>query len=51
MNHIKIEKLIKGRFNSIAKRIVSLTKVKSESLLLEDLEWLGGGLKTEKLYL
>ena len=43
MNNIKIEELMKARFDGIANRIGQLSKRESESLLLEHLEWLEGG--------
>ena len=43
MNNIKIEELMKVRFDGIANRIGQLSKRESESLLLEHLEWLEGG--------
>ena len=38
MNNIKIEELMKVRFDGIANRLGHLTKGESESLLLEHLE-------------
>ena len=49
MNNIKIEELMKVRFDSIANRIGQLSKRESESLLLEHLEWLEGGWETEEI--
>ena len=49
MKNIKIEKLMKVRFNSIANRIGKLSKEESESLLLEHLEWLERGWETEEI--
>ena len=49
MNNIKIEKLMKIRFDSISNRIEHLNKVEGESLLLEHLEWLEGGWETEEI--
>ena len=49
MNNIKIEKLMKVRFDGIANRIGQLNKRESESLLLEHLEWLEGGWETEEI--
>ena len=49
MNSIKIEELMKVRFNGIANRLGHLTKRESESLLLEHLEWLEGGWETEEI--
>ena len=49
MNNIKIEKLMKVRFDGIAKRLGHLTKGESESLLLEHLEWLEGGWEKEEI--
>ncbi len=49
MNNIKIEKLMKVRFDGIANRIGQLKKKESESLLLEHLEWLEGGWETEEI--
>ena len=49
VNNIKIEELMKVRFDGIAKRLGHLTKGESESLLLEHLEWLEGGWETEEI--
>ncbi len=49
MNSLKIEELMKVRFDGIAKRLGHLTKRESESLLLEHLEWLEGGWETEEI--
>ena len=49
MNNIKIEELMKVRFDGIANRIGQLSKSESESLLLEHLEWLEGGCETEEI--
>ena len=49
MNNIKIEKLMKIRFDGISNRIEHLTKLEGESLLLEHLEWLEGGWETEEI--
>ena len=49
MNNIKIEELMKVRFDGIANRLGHLTKRESESLLLEHLEWLEGGWETEEI--
>ena len=49
MNNIKIEELMKARFDGIANRIGQLSKRESESLLLEHLEWLEGGWETEEI--
>ena len=49
MNNIKIEELMKVRFDGIANRIGKLSKKQSESLLLEHLEWLEGGWETEEI--
>ena len=49
MNNIKIEELMKVRFDGIANRLVHLTKRECESLLLEHLEWLEGGWETEEI--
>ena len=49
MNNIKIEELMKVRFDSIAGRLSHLTKRESESLLLEHLEWLECGWETEEI--
>ena len=49
MNNIKIEKLMKVRFDGIANRIGQLSKRESESLLLEHLEWLEGGWEKEEI--
>ena len=49
MNNIKIEKLMKIRFDGISNRIEHLNKVEGESLLLEHLEWLEGGWETEEI--
>ena len=49
MNNIKIEELMKVRFDGIANRLVQLGKKESESLLLEHLEWLEGGWETEEI--
>ena len=49
MNNIKIEELMKVRFNVIEKRIGQLSKRESETLLLEHLEWLEGGWETEEI--
>ena len=49
MNNIKIEELMKVRFDGIANRLGNLTKRESESLLLEHLEWLEGGWETEEI--
>ena len=47
--YIKIEELMKVRFDGIANRIGKLSKSESESLLLEHLEWLEGGWETEEI--
>ncbi len=47
VNNIKIEELIKVRFDGIANRLGHLTKGEGESLLLEHLEWIEGGWETE----
>lgn len=49
MNNIKIEELMKVRFDGITNRLGHLTKGESESLLLEHLEWLEGGWETEEI--
>ena len=49
MNNIKIEELMKVRFDGIANRIGQLSKSERESLLLEHLEWLEGGWETEEI--
>jgi len=49
MNNIKIEELMKVRFDGIANRIGQLSIRESESLLLEHLEWLEGGWETEEI--
>ena len=49
MNNIKIEELMKVRFDGITNRLGELSKVESESLLLEHLEWLEGGWETEEI--
>ena len=49
MNNIKIEELMKVRFDGIANRIGQLSKREGESLLLEHLEWLEGGWETEEI--
>ena len=49
MNNVKIEELMKVRFEGIANRIGLLSKRESESLLLEHLEWLEGGWETEEI--
>ena len=49
MNKVKIEELIKVRFDEITNRIEQLSKRESESLLLEHLEWLEGGWETEEI--
>ena len=49
MNNIKIEELMKVRFDGIANRLGQLSKSESESLFLEHLEWFKGGWKTEKI--
>ena len=49
MNNIKIEELMKVRFDGIANRIGQLSKRESESLLLEHLEWLEGGCESEEI--
>ena len=49
MNNIKIEELMKVRFDGITNRLGHLTKGESESLLLEHLEWLEDGWKTEEI--
>jgi len=49
MNNIKIEELMKVRFNVVEKRIGQLSKRESETLLLEHLEWLEGGWETEEI--
>jgi hypothetical protein len=49
MNNIKIEELMKVRFDGIANRIGQLSKRESESLLLEHLEWLERGWETEEI--
>ena len=43
MNNVKIEELMKVRLDGIKNRIGQLSKRESESLLLEHLEWIGGG--------
>ncbi len=45
MNNIKIEELMKVRFDGIANRIGQLSKRES----LEHLEWLEGGWETEEI--
>ena len=50
MNNIKIEELMKVRFDGIANRIGQLSKRESESLLLEHLEWFVVGLGQKKTY-
>jgi len=47
MNNIKIEELMKVRFDGIANRILQLSKRESHSLLLEHLKCLEGGWETE----
>ena len=49
MNNIKIEELMKVRFDGITNRLGQLSKRESESLLLEHLEWLEGGWETEEI--
>ena len=49
MNKVIIEELIKVRFDGIVNRIGQLNKSESESLLLEHLEWLGGGWEKEEI--
>ena len=49
MNSIRIEELMKVRFDGIANRLGHLTERESESLLLEHLEWLEGGWETEEI--
>ena len=49
MNNIKIDMLMKVRFDGIANRLIHLNKRESESLLLEHLEWLEGGWETEEI--
>ena len=49
MNNVKIEELIKVRFDGIKNRIGQLSKRESESLLLEHLEWLEGGWEKEEI--
>ena len=49
MNNIKIEELMKVRFDGIANRISKLSKREGECLLLEHLEWLEGGWETEEI--
>ena len=49
MNKLKIEELMKARFDGIANRLGHLTKSEGESLLLEHLEWLDGGWETEEI--
>ena len=49
MNNIKIEKLMKLRFDDIANIIGKLNKRESESLLLEHLEWFEGGWETSEI--
>ena len=49
MNNIKIEELMKVRFDVIANRIGQLSKRESKSLLLKHLEWLEGGWETEEI--
>jgi len=49
MNNIKIEELMKVRFDGIANRIGQLSKRERESLLLEHLEWMEGGWETEEI--
>ena len=49
MNNIKIEELMKVRFDGIANRLGQLSKRESESLLLEHLEWLEGGWEREEI--
>ena len=49
MNNVKIEELMKVRFDGIANRISKLSKREGESLLLEHLEWLEGGWETEEI--
>ena len=50
MNNIKIEELMKVRFDGIANRIGQLSKRESESLLLEHLEWLEEDGRLKKSY-
>ena len=49
MNNLKIEELMKVRFDGIACRLGHLAKSESESLLLEHLEWLEGGWENEEI--
>ena len=49
MNNIKIEELMKVRFDGIANSIGQLRKRESESLLREQLEWLEGGWEPEEI--
>ena len=49
MNKVKIQELMRVRFDGIANRIRQLSKRESESLLLEHLEWLEGGWETEEI--
>ena len=49
MNNIKIEELMKVRFDGIANRLCHLKNGESESLLLEHLEWLECGCETEEI--
>ena len=49
MNNVKIEELMKVRFDGIANRIGQLSKRAGESLLLEHLEWLERGWETEEI--
>ena len=49
MHNVKIKELMKVRFDSIANRIGQLRKRESESLLLEHLQWLEGGLEKEEI--
>ena len=49
MNNIKIEELMKVRLDGIENKIGRLSKRESESLLLENLEFLEGGWETEEI--
>ena len=49
MNNFKMEELMKVRLDGIFNRISHLSKLESESLLLEHMEWLEGGWETEEI--
>ena len=49
MKNIKMEELMKARFDGIKKRLGQLNERESESLLLEHLEWLEGGWENEEI--